>query len=130
MSVSENVDGTMAIQEDGLTGVQLEYLFARAAGFEVIGSERGPFALHSEDENRIVIFGAQLSARLGSFNRSDADVPLDMAQELGATLRISGARAICEIGPTVASGSSYLEAVMRALVAHLTEQQSRHPCER
>lgn len=130
MSVCANVNRAMPLQEAALTGVQLEYLFARAAGFEVIGTEHGPFALHAEDENSIVIFGTQSSARLGSFNRIDSEVPLGMAQQLGATLRVSGGRAICEIGSTVASGSSYLEAVLRALIAHLNEQHHCQPSAR
>lgn len=117
----------MAGHEDALTGVQLEYVFARAAGFDVIGTERGPFALHAEDENSIVIFGSHTSIRLGSFDRSDAEVPLDMAQALGATLRVCDGRVICEIGPIVASGSSYLEATLRALVAHLSDRSRDQP---
>lgn len=117
----------MARQEDALTGVRLEYVFARAAGFEVIGTERGPFALHSEDENSIVIFGSNPSTRHGSFERTDAEVPFGMAKELGATFRVSKGLVICEIGPIAASGSSYLEATLRALVAHLAEKPDRDP---
>jgi len=103
------------------TGVHLEYLFAKAAEFEILGSPSGPFALRWEDEGteQIAVFGGQVPPTHSSFHSDYAHVPLRMAQELGATLSVTDDKAVCEIGTTRRTGTSYTEATMRALIDHL-----------
>ncbi|GKS87260.1 hypothetical protein AVMA1855_23930 [Acidovorax sp. SUPP1855] len=118
------------------TGVHLEYLFAKAAEFEMLGSPSGPFALRWNDEGieQIAVFGGQLPPTHSSFHSDYAHVPLKMAQELGATLSVADGMAVCEIGSTRCVGTNYAEAVMRALIAHIeassAESESAWPTAR
>lgn len=107
---------------ESLFGTKLEYQFALAAGLALIGTEEGPFALFSEDDNNIVVFGGTKAVRHASFKTVCSGVPLEMAKDLGACLRVLDGRVVCEIGPITESGSDYLEALLRALVAYLNAE--------
>lgn len=102
------------------SGAHLEYLFANAAGFELLGSAGGQFALQWEDEGvkRIAVFGGQLPPTHSSFTSDYAHVPLQLAQELGAAFSVDKGTVVCEVGSIRSTGESYAEAAMRALVAH------------
>lgn len=109
------------------TGVHLEYLFAQAAEFEILGSPSGPFALRWEDEGieQIVVFGARLPPTQSSFYSDYAHVPLNMAQALGATLSVAKDMVTCEIGSIRSTGSTYSEAAMRALTVYFSDSRAK-----
>lgn len=104
------------------SGSHLEYLFANAAGFDLLGSAGGQFALQMEDEGvkRIVVFGGHLPPTHSSFTTDYAHVPLQLAQELGAAFSVDRGKAVCEVGSFRSSGDSYAEAAMRVLIAHFS----------
>lgn len=114
----------MATLDQAPTGTQLEYLFAKAAGYELIGSEKGPFAMLSGDGMKIVVFGSKKSVRHASFKRDCAEVPLEMAESLGASLRVKDGLAVCEIGRIAMTGEDFMEATLRALLAHLSSAEN------
>jgi hypothetical protein len=108
----------MSSCDDLSLGPRLEYLFAKAAGFEMFGEEGGPFALRDKENEQIAVFGGSPPVH-ASFTGNFANVPLKMAQKLGASLTAVGDLVVCEIGTIRKVGDTYSEAAMRAVIAHL-----------
>lgn len=106
--------------DEAPTGTRLEYLFAKAVGYELIGSEHGPFAVLSRDCTTIAVFGNKKSVKHASFKDECADIPLQMAESLGACFSVKDGLAVCEIGDIVTTGADFMEATLRALLTHLS----------
>ena len=105
----------MSVQD--LSGVELAYAFAKAAKFEVLGSPGGPFALLSDDKRTIFVFGGTSdSIKLSSFEGNVADMAMQTAMDLGANLNVENRVAKCCIGQQCATGESYVQALMRAVI--------------
>lgn len=107
-----------------LKDVELEYSFAVAMGFPILGYKRGPFALCPSSTDAITVFGgSEDTVSLSSFQTDLAFIPLEAGQELGAILISNDSGVTCRIGAVEASGANYLEALMRAIVLF----KSTHP---
>jgi len=110
----------------GLTGTELEYALAKAMGYEMLGSKKGPFVLHSTPDAAIYVFGGSKdSVSFPSFAGDFADVPLQKGQELGATMSIENGVAKCRLQGLCVDGKDYLQALMRALVIHLNTEKEK-----
>lgn len=95
--------------------LRLEYCFALTSGYKMIGSEDGPFALWSEEEKKISVFGSPESVKFSSFKTDCVDMVLDAAFFYGATVRVEAGAAVCELGLIVSSGDDYVEAMLQAI---------------
>jgi len=98
--------------------LNLEYWFAQSAGYEIIGSEDGPFALWSERERSIYVFGSAESVKFSSFKTNCMDKVLEAALFFGASLRVEGTSVTCELGLITCRGDDYIEAMLKALIVH------------
>lgn len=111
-----------------LKGVELEYAFAKAMGYEVLGCSEGPFALWSVSSRTLAVIGGDKnSISFSSFSTDLSDLPLEKGQELGAVLSPQDSVVICRIGGLEMKGHDYLQALMRALVLHLETPTSQQP---
>ena len=100
-----------------LDGVDLEFAFAKACEFKLAGSCTGPFGLFDKNGDELIIFGAdQQSVIHASFSSNFASVVLEQGQKRNAVLASNGAYVDCKIEDAEASGSSYTQALMRAIV--------------
>lgn len=112
----------MARVDVNLSGRKLEYHFAKKAGFEMIGSEDGPFAILDCDRKTIFMFGEPNIVEQASFNTDCANVPLELALEFGASFHIEDGSAVCEINGISCAGASYMEAAMKTLILQYAEE--------
>lgn len=100
-----------------LSGVRLDYAVAVSLGVQIIGNENGPFAALSADGSAVCVFGGEADSVVhSSFATDHADVALQAAQSLGATLRAKNGMAECEIDGRLSLGQDYMEATLRGLV--------------
>ncbi len=100
-----------------LSGVELEYTFARAAHFDVFGSSHGPFALVTTDMRSLFVFGGSAeSVKHSSFANNMAELALETAKERGATLFVENGVAKCRINEYCAHGENFMQALMRAVI--------------
>lgn len=102
-----------------LTGIRLEYLCARLLDCDMIGTEGGPFAIFMEDES-IAVFGDPKRVAYKSFTKEAASDVLEMAKALHASFRAIDGVIECQIENIKASGASYIEAAMQAIVLRHT----------
>ena len=102
-----------------LSGIDLEFAFAKACGFEMIGKSSGPFAVGTKNGGGLLIFGAdEESVSQASFSTSCSYLVLSQGQKLQAKLISQGALVACKIGEVEASGEDYTQAMMRAIVLY------------
>ena len=102
-----------------LSGIELEYEFAKACGFQTVGRSSGPFALCMDNGASFLLFGGDEDAvSLASFSTNCSDVVLSQGQKLQAKLIPQGLFVACQIGDVEAVGENYTEALMRAVVLH------------
>jgi hypothetical protein len=102
-----------------LTGIELEYEFAKACGFQMVGKRSGPFALGFNSDDGILIFGAgEEVVSYASFSTNCSSVVLSEGQKHQAILAPQGAMVACRIGDVEAIGDDYTEALMRAVILH------------
>lgn len=108
---------------ESLSGTKLEFAFAMAMKYMVIGSREGPFVLQSEDASSFTVFGGGTEwTNYSSFYTDLSNVPLAIAMELGARISMKNGIPTCQIGDTEITGNGYLEALMRAIVFYKTEK--------
>lgn len=108
-----------------LKNTELEFAFAKAMGYSLVGENGGPFVLWDKLSSSHLIFGGdESSISYASFMKDFAYIPLQIGQELGAVLSTRNSTAMCQIGDVVASGDDYLEALIRAIVLHKRAHQS------
>jgi hypothetical protein len=112
----------MARVDIKLSGGKLEYQFAKMAGFDMIGSEDGPFALFHDDHKAIFTFGEATSLKNSSFTTDCANVPLELALAFGASFHVEDGNAVCEINGISCAGSNYMEAAMKTLILQYLEE--------
>jgi hypothetical protein len=102
---------------EALSGTNLEFAFAKVAGYKIIGKKDGPFALLHANKRMISVFGGdETNVEHTSFMTKCVDLPLELGRVVGATMRVEENTAICEIGQIVTHGKDYIEALLRALV--------------
>ena len=104
---------------ENLSGTELEFAFASAMNYALMGSSEGPFVLQHEDARTLMVFGSRKKlVKFSSFNTDCSDVPLEVAEKLGASLSMKNGVPTCQIGDTEIGGKNYLESLMRAIVLH------------
>lgn len=105
-----------------LNQTQIDYQFAKSAGFDVFGWENGPFVMLGDDEQTIFVFGRAKLVEDASFLVEGAHAALEVAQEHGAAFRVEGGLAVCEIGEIFRTGSSFAEAAIQTLLVRLNSK--------
>lgn len=100
-----------------LSGVELEYTFARAAQFDTIGSSHGPFATIASDMRSLFIFGGSVETVIhSSFADNLSGFVMETAKKRGASLFVEDGVAKCRIKEYCAHGENFMEALMRAVI--------------
>ena len=103
-----------------LSGSKLEYFFLAACDVALFGVSEGPFALRSSEDNSLILFGADDSnTSHASYEDGFASLIFEVALKHAAKFSVTAGEAVCEIvqAGIIASGKSYAEAAMRALIA-------------
>lgn len=102
------------------SSTHVAYRFALAAGYSMVGTEDA-FAVLLEDvgcRQYVALFG-NLQVALGmSFEQQVAYDALEMARALGAVFCVVGGAVQCDIDEIRVTGSTYIDAAMRAVVQH------------
>lgn len=107
-----------------LSGVELEYTFARAAQFDMIGSSHGPFATIASDMRSLFIFGGNVETVIhSSFSNNLSGLAMETAKKRGATLFVEDGVAKCRIKEHCAHGESFMEAMMRAVILEVSNRK-------
>ena len=113
-------------QATTLSGSELEHAFLRAINVQLLGSSEGPFAAYDFQNKKLLVFGAAHgSVEETSFDDDYSLMPLEIAKRNRASFHVDGELVFCEIGCVRASGRSYSEAAMRALVAKLKPVETK-----
>lgn len=87
----------------------------------MLGAPKGPFAIADTRQRTLSILGGTPKKVFHSSFESDMSyAPLNAAQEYGATFRVEHGQVICKVCNAIASGRTYPEAAMRALIQHMT----------
>jgi hypothetical protein len=108
------------LQIPALSGHELEHAFLSAINVPLLGLSEGPFAAYDFENKKLLVFGAvHGSVEATSFDDDYSLMPLELAKRNGASFHVDGELVFCEMGSVRASGRSYSEAAMRALVAKL-----------
>ena len=107
-----------------LSGAALDYAFAKAMGYEVMGDENGPFTMYNRVDGVINYFGDADSILRSSFMGNLADTILREGQYYGATMHIENSVAKCDLQGITVEGENYLEALQRALVIYLSHHKN------
>lgn len=109
-----------------LSGPELEHAFLRAMNVQLLGLSQGPFAAYDIRNRKLLVFGSSDGCvEATSLVDHYALMPLEIAKRNGASFHVDGELVYCEIGSVRASGKSYSEAAMRALVAKLKPANTR-----
>lgn len=102
---------------EALSGTALEFEFCRTLGKDVFGVPEGSFVVR--ENGLLLIFESETNpVTHASFSDGDTLYPLDVACGLNATLVAKDGLVTCEIGRVTATGNSYSEAAMRAIITH------------
>ena len=108
------------LQASSLSGSELEHAYLSAINVQLLGLSEGPFAAYDIQNNKLLVFGSTHgSVEVTSLDDHYSLMPLETAKRYGASFHVDGDTVFCEIGNLRASGRSYSEAAMRALVAKL-----------
>jgi hypothetical protein len=108
-----------ALESEPLSGLPLAHALLQAMGYEVFGNATGPFVFSLDHMQSLCVYGA--TSQNVIWENLDTQFELfcmKKAQSSGASFIVHGEEVICSIGGVSASGSSYGEAAMRALVNH------------
>lgn len=102
------------------SSTQVAYQFARAAGYNVLGTEDA-FVLLLDDlgsRKYVALFGNLELAPDVSFEQQAAHEALEMARALNAAFSIVGDAVQCEVSGQKVIGATYIDAAMRAVAQH------------
>lgn len=101
-----------------LSGLSLAYALLRSSDEgELIGSPKTFFAFFNESKQRLhVIGGDKSNVHFHTVESNIIPIALSETQKLGGTFIVHHGEVLCNIDGISASGSSYGEAAMRALV--------------
>jgi hypothetical protein len=104
-------------QVKDLSGSELEFAFAKARDFQVLGRSAGPFALCDGATGNLLIFnGDEASVTESSFNTNLVSIVLQTGQRLHAVVSSNDAAVTCTIGDVYATGKDFVDAMMRAVI--------------
>lgn len=111
---------------EALKGLSLEYAFLKAINCEIVGHPDGPFALYEKDRDVVLIFcnSANVDVINTRLTTNAADIPLSVAQNLGATFSVKDKVVTCTLDGHQGEGESYMEAAMRAYLTRLNSKAS------
>lgn len=102
----------------GLSGMPLAYAFAETIGGKLVGNPATGFAfMNDETENLIVVRANDRGVDFVTLEQFICYVAMVLAKDEQATFIVHGDEVICSIRGFSASGHSYNEAAMRALLA-------------
>jgi len=102
------------------SATQVAYRFALAAGYSVVGTEDA-FAVLLDDfgcRKYVALFGNLQVALDISFEQQAAHEALEMARALDAVFSVVGDAIQCEAKGVKVTGTTYIDAAMRAVVQH------------
>ena len=106
----------------------LEHAFFTSCGLAVLGNADGPFALHDEGENSLILMRTDDTNHAHvSFEKNFSTYPLQIALEHSANFTVENGVVTCVIGTIAKTGASYIEAAMRAVISvrRSFDEQSR-----
>jgi hypothetical protein len=113
-------NGRPLVTEDlvrGLSGSELEFAFAMAIDFQVIGRSDGAFAICDGATGHLHIFnGDDTSFTDSSFNTNLVSTVLNTGQRLQAVVSSKDMVVSCKIGDIDATGKDFVDAIMKAVV--------------
>lgn len=105
------------------SATQVAYRFALAAGYSVVGTEDA-FAVLLDDlgcRRYVALFGNIQVAQNISFEHQAAHEALEMARALKAVFSVVGDSVQCEVEGVTVTGTTYIDAAMRAVVQHSSD---------
>jgi len=106
-----------------LEGIELEFEFAKAMGYEIVSHTSEAFVLRVHDPEQLFIFGSNEGyVEYVSFEDDLASLLLKRGQELGAEFKMLDGVAHCTVGGLETNGTTYTQALMRALILHVRNQ--------
>jgi len=84
-----------------MTGVELDYAYAKANNWNIMGWPNGPFALCANSPNQLMIFGNNSENIVldASFSGSLSEFIFDDAVKLGASICVKDGLVHCQIPP-------------------------------
>lgn len=107
-----------------LSGSDLAHEFIKmTTTAPMISPAPGFFAVSTIGTKELIVFGAERGAvRHLSFDDDVALFPMEIAQKRNASFSVKGEVVTCNLAGTTATGSSYVEAAMRALLIALPKE--------
>jgi hypothetical protein len=115
-----NASSTALPDPEQLTTLELLYHYFKEDGDHVIGNPKSVFATYTPETEKLEIFAAdQSSFEIVPYRTITMLEALDFAQEKQASFSVKATQVTCQIGAIQATGGSYPEAALRALVKHL-----------
>ncbi len=108
-----------------LSGVELDFAYAKAHNCRILGSPQGPFAIYAERAKKLWCFGRDDQIQKdSSFCDSLIASPLDEAIEHGASIYVKDGVVQCQIDDLTSTGDSIAEALLRCLVLRHTSPKA------
>jgi hypothetical protein len=102
-----------------LTTLELLYQFCKEVGDDVVGNPKSVFAAYAPGTETLQIFAADESSfKIVPYRTITMLEALDFVQEEQASFSVKASQVTCQIGAIQATGNSYPEAALRALVKH------------
>ena len=104
-----------------LSGVELDFAYAKAHDCHMIGSPKGPFAIYAERARTLWCFGQDSQIQKdSSFCDNLIASPLHEAMEYGASISVKNGIVRCEIDDLTTTGDSIAQALLRCLILRHT----------
>ncbi len=102
-----------------LTTLELLYHYFKEDGDHVIGNPKSAFATYAPETEKLQIFAADPgSFEIVPYRTITMLEALEFAQEEQASFSVTASQVTCQIGAIQATGDTYPDAAIRALVKH------------